>query len=90
MRKPLAFLIAAALLVIVAAAWAYVTAGFVMGGKEVVTLFRPEALWLLYGALALFAIALVFTITAAVRVWMHHPAPAERPARPEQNAPATN
>jgi hypothetical protein len=90
MRKPLMFLLAAALLVVAAAFWVFTTMEGVVGGKEFIGFVAPEALWSLYGALALFAIALAFTITAAVRIWMHYPAPAETPARPGQNAPATN
>ena len=45
---------------------------------------------LLYGALAVFAIALAVPIHAAVRAWMHRAAPAETPAPPEENAPAAN
>lgn len=90
MRKPLAFLLVATLLVIAAAFWAVQTAGYLFGGTTVVAFFRPEALPLLYGALALFAIALVVAIHAAVRAWMHRAAPAETPAPPGENAPATD
>ncbi|HEU4556457.1 MAG TPA: hypothetical protein VFS20_01365 [Longimicrobium sp.] len=90
MRKPLMFLIAAALLVVAAAFWVIATMEGVIGGKEIITTVQPEALLLLYGTLGLFAIALVVTITAGVRTWMHRAAPAETPAPPEENAPATS
>ena len=88
MRKPLMFLLLATLLLIAAAAWAFVTTPFVMGGKEIVAFFRPEALPLLYGAVALFVIALVVAILAAFRTWLHGAAAAETPAPPEETAPA--
>jgi hypothetical protein len=90
MRKPLMFLLAAALLVVAAAFWAFVTMEGVVGGKEIIALVRPEALRLLYGALALFAIALVVAIHAAGRAWMHRGTPAETPAPPGENSPATS
>jgi len=90
MRKALMFLLAAALLVVAAAAWAVGTTPVVIGGKEIVAFFRPETLPLLYGALALFAIALVVAIHAAVRAWMHRAAPAETPAPPGEIAPAAD
>lgn len=88
MRKPFIFLLAAALLVVAAAFWVFSTIEGVIGGKEFIGFVKPEALLLLYAALGLFAIALVYAITAAFR--MHSAPSAETPAPPEANAPATN
>ncbi len=89
MRKPLMFLLAAALLVVAAAFWVFATMEGVVGGKEIIATVSPGALRSLYGALAVFAIALVVAIHAAVRAWMHRASPAETPAPPEETAPAT-
>jgi hypothetical protein len=88
MRKPFTFLFVAALLLVCTTCWS-VDTPVVMGGKEIVAFFRPEALPFLYGALTLFAIAFVVAIHAAVRAWIHRGPAAETPAPPEQNAPAT-
>ena len=89
MRKPLMFLLVAALLRVAATCWS-VDMPVVMGGNEIVASFRFEALPLLFGALALFAIALLVAIHAAVRARMLRATPAETPAPPEETAPAAN
>lgn len=90
MRKPFVFLLAAGLLVVAAAVRAFGTMEGVVGGKEFIGFVAPEALRLLYAALALFAIALVVAIHAAFRAWMHRAARTEPPAPPEEHAPATH
>lgn len=89
MRKPLMFLAAAAFL-LVAATWWSVDVPVIIGGKEMVALFRPEALPLLYGALALFAIALVIAIHTAFRDRTRRTPPPETTAAFDRTAPATD
>lgn len=88
MRKALMFFLAGALLLIAAVFWTVGRAPVVMGGKEIVAIFRPEVLVLFFGALSLFAIGLVLAIHAAVRAWTHRAAPAETRAPSEERAPA--
>ena len=90
MHKPLTFLLATGLLVIAAASWAVSTTGYMMGGNTIVAFPRPEALPLLYATLALFAIALVVAIHAAVRARMHPATPPETPAPPDETTLATD